>query len=184
MTHSGLQGPSRLRRIGWLAALGLCAALYVLLHIKVTAVHADVVQAERRIVALEEQKLLLETEFLTRANQVQLAAWNRVDFGFTSPTADQFIAGPRELAQFGGPPAVGAPPPIRLAGLRSGEDVPEFPRLVSPLTGEPVDADLLGGAESDSDGIGTIAVAGGPLRMPIAGLPQAVTASAAGFTQR
>ena len=47
MTHSGLQGPSRLRRIGWLAALGLCAALYVLLHIKVTAVHADVVQAER-----------------------------------------------------------------------------------------------------------------------------------------
>ncbi len=183
MTHSGLQGPSRLRRIGWFAALGMCAALYILLHIKVTAVHADVVQAERQIVALERQNMLLETEFLTRANQVQLAAWNRVDFGFTSPTSDQFIASPRQLAQFGGPPPQGAPAPIRLAGLRSGEDVPEFPRLVSPLTGEPVEADLLGEGAQHGDDHGSVAM-GGPLTMPIAGMPQAVTASAADFVQR
>jgi hypothetical protein len=183
MTRSGFHTPSRLRRIGWFAVLGLCIAFFVLLHVKVTAVHADVVQAERRIVALEEQKLLLETEFLTRANQVQLAAWNKVDFGFTSPTADQFIENPRQLAQFGRPAAADAPPPIRLAGLRSGEDVPDFPRLVSPLTGEPIEADVLGEAEAEEAGA-QLTLAPGPLRVPIAGIGQAATASAAGFVPR
>lgn len=155
-------------RIGWLAVLGTCCALYLLLHVKVNAVHSEVVQAERRIVALESANLLLETEFLTRTNQVQLAAWNRVDFGFQSPQADQFIDSERQLASFGMPRGADAPPPIRLAGLRSGEDVPDYPRLVSPLTGEPIEADLLGegqAAESDEG----VAIAQGPLRLPIAG---------------
>ena len=158
----------RMNRIGWLAVLGTCLALYAMLHIKVTAVHADVVQAERQIVRLESQKLLLETELLTRSNQVQLAAWNRVDFGFQSPEADQFIDSPRELASFGMPRAAGAPAPIRLAGMRSGEDVPEFPQLVSPLTGKPVDAAVLADAPADSGHL-AVTVVNGPLRLPIAG---------------
>lgn len=185
MTRSGFNAPPRLRRFGWVAALGICFALYILLHIKVTAVHSDVVQAERRIVQLEEQNLLLETEFLTRANQVQLAAWNRVDFGFISPTADQYIDSARQLAQFGHAPAADAPPPIRLAGLRSGEDVPEFPELISPLTGRPIKANLLADEGGDAGDSGhSPATASGPLRMPIAGLPQFATASAAGVAQR
>ncbi|RJY09006.1 hypothetical protein [Aurantiacibacter aquimixticola] len=160
--------PHPLRRIGWAAALGVCFALYILLHLKVTAVHADVVRAEKEIVRLESKKLLLETEFLTRSNHVQLAAWNRVDFGFQSPEASQFVHGPRQLATFGLPRAADAPAPIRLAGLRSGEDVPDFPRIVSPLTGEPIDPKLLeGGSDSDRGSIATIAP--GPLRLPIAG---------------
>ena len=159
---------ARIRRIGWLAALGVCFALYVLLHVKVNAVHAEVVRAERQIVQLENRNLLLETEFLTRANQVQLAAWNRVDFGYRSPDADQFIASPRQLAMFGLPRSPDAPTPIRLAGMRSGEDVPEFPQLVSPLTGKPIDADLLAD-EKPSDGRLAVAIVQGPLRVPIAG---------------
>lgn len=167
-------GPRGIRRIGWFAALGTCLALYAVLHIKVTAVHADVVRAERQIVFLEEQNMLLETEFLTRSNQVQLAAWNRVDFGFQSPTADQYIEGPRQLAQFGMAPAEGAPAPIRLAGLRSGEDVPEFPQIVSPLTGEPIEANLLEEErEGDSEGSLAVTVSPMPLRIPIAGRAQA-----------
>lgn len=158
---------SRIRRIGWLAALGVCALLYALLHIKVNAVHAEVVRAEREIVRLEHQNLLLETEFLTRSNHVQLAAWNRVDFGFRAPEADQFIDNPRYLARFGMPRAVNAPAPIRLAGMRSGEDVPEFPQLVSPLTGKPIEQDLLA-EESEHAGHLSIRVAPGPLRVPIA----------------
>ncbi|WP_052768809.1 hypothetical protein [Aurantiacibacter marinus] len=167
-------GPRGIRRIGWFAALGACLALYGMLHIKVTAVHADVVRAERQIVFLEEQNMLLETEFLTRSNQVQLAAWNRVDFGFQSPTADQYIDSPRQLAQFGMAPAEGAPPPIRLAGLRSGEDVPEFPQIVSPLTGKPIDANLLEeDRSSEREGTLAVTIAPGPLRIPIAGRAQA-----------
>lgn len=161
----------RIRRIGWLAILGACMALYALLHVKVNAVNADVVQAERRIVFLEEQNMLLETEFLTRSNQVQLAAWNRVDFGFQSPQADQFIDSPRQLASFGMPRAADAPAPIRLAGLRSGEDVPDYPRLVSPLTGREIEADLLEEEHDGDDGDRlAVAIAPGPLRLPIAGV--------------
>ena len=83
---------SKIRRMGWIAVLTLCVVLYAMLHLKVNTVHSEVVQAERQIVALEEQNMLLETEFLTRSSQVRLAAWNRVDFGYQSPTAAQFVA--------------------------------------------------------------------------------------------
>ena len=99
----------RLRRIGWIAALATCFALYLMLHIKVQSVSSEVVRAERQIVALEQQKLLLETEFETRSNQLQLAAWNRVDFGYTAPSAAQFLENERQLASFGSPRGPGAP---------------------------------------------------------------------------
>lgn len=133
---------SRLRRIGWIAALAVCTALYLMLHLKVHSVRSDVVRAERQIVALEQQKLLLETEFETRSNQLQLAAWNRVDFGYTAPSAAQFLENERQLASFGSPRAPGAPEPIRVAG-GAGGDMPSYPKLVSPLTGKPIDEALL-----------------------------------------
>ena len=162
----------RIRRIGWLAALGTCIVLYALLHVKVNAVHAEVVQAERQIVRLEEQNMLLETEFLTRSSQVQLAAWNRVDFGFEAPRAEQFIESPIQLASFGSPRTVDAPEPIRLAGMTSGEDIAEFPKLVSPLTGKPVDERVLAGDEP-SGGHLAVTLAPGPLRVPMSASAQA-----------
>ena len=132
---------SRLRRVGWIAMLAVCTALYLTLHLKVHSVTSEVVRAERKIVALEQQKLLLETEFETRSNQLQLAAWNRVDFGYTAPSAAQFLENERQLASFGSPRAAGAPEPIRVAG--AGGDAPEYPKLVSPLTGKPLDEALV-----------------------------------------
>jgi len=153
---------SKLRRIGWIAALASCAALYLMLHLKVHAVHSEVVRAERQIVALEQQKMLLETEFETRSNQLQLAAWNRVDFGYTAPSAAQFLENERQLASFGRPRAPGAPEPIRVAGGH-GVEAPEYPRLVSPLTGRPIDEALL-----EPEG-STLAAAAdsGTLRIPL-----------------
>jgi hypothetical protein len=142
MTAPGLASRGRLRRIGWIAALTVCAALYLMLHLKVHSVRSEVVRAERRLVALEQQKLLLETEFEVRSNQLQLAAWNRVDFGYTAPSAAQFLENERQLASFGSPRAVGAPEPIRVAG-GAGNEAPAYPKLVSPLTGEPIDEALL-----------------------------------------
>ncbi|MGB3797610.1 MAG: hypothetical protein WA957_15060 [Alteraurantiacibacter sp.] len=176
---------SRIRRIGWIAALGTCILLYALLHVKVNAVHADVVRAEREIVRLENQNLLLETEFLTRSSQVQLSAWNRVDFGFKAPEAEQFLESPLHLASFGSPRSPDAPRPIQLAGMTSGEDVPEFPQLVSPLTGKPVNERVLAG-DAPGDARLAVSLAPGNLRVPIAAAANApiVTVAIAGAGHR
>jgi hypothetical protein len=154
---------SRIRRIGWFAALAVCAMLYVTLHLNVHAVRSEVIRAERQIVALEQEKLLLETEFQTRSNQLQLEEWNRVDFGYSAPTAAQFLDNERQLARFGTPRAPGAPEPIRVAG--SGGEAPEFPRLVSPLTGKPVDEALL--EPEARDNLSGVRLADGTMRIPL-----------------
>lgn len=134
---------SRLRKIGWVAVLVVCTALYLALHLRVNAVKSQVRQAERQIVALEGEKMLLETEFQTRSNQHQLAVWNEVEFGYRAPTADQFIEGERQLAQFGAPPAKGAPAPIRVARAPAPRDNDSaFPSFVSPVSGRAIAAEM------------------------------------------
>ena len=157
---------SRLRRMGWIAVLALCSALYFALHLKVHAVQSEVVRSERQIVALEDEKTLLETEFETRASQEQLASWNRVEFGYAAPTAGQFVENERQLARFGTPRPAGAPEPIRVASLDNGHDAPAYPKFVSPLTGKAVDEKLL---EPDVRRVALVAAhEGGALRIPLA----------------
>lgn len=134
---------ARFRRIGWFAMLGLCTLVYSVLHFQVWSVSSEVRKAERQIVALEEANMLLETEFLTRSSQVKLAAWNRVDLGYSAPLAAQFINSERQLARFAGPRAGDAPAPLRLAGFSEDEEVAPFPQLVSPITGQPIDVALI-----------------------------------------
>lgn len=135
---------SHIRRIGWIAVLGICTALYILLHLKVNTVHSELVRAERQIVQLERQNLLLETEFATRSSQLQLESWNRVEFGYTSPTAQQFIDDERKLAAaFGTPRAAGAPEPIMVASRTGDGDILPFPQVVAPLSGKAVPAGLI-----------------------------------------
>ena len=156
---------SRLRRMGWIAVLALCTGLYLVLHLKVHAVRSDVVRAERQIVQLEQDKLLLETEFETRANQQQLANWNRLEFGYRAPTAEQFVESERKLAQFGVPRGKDAPAPIRVARNDAADGgSPPFPRLVSPLTGKPVASDLLAPPEQDEE---QETISNGPMRVAL-----------------
>jgi hypothetical protein len=114
------------RRIGWIALFIALAGLTFALHVKVQAVYSDVVRAERQIVALEQEKLLLATEFETRASQLQLAAWNRVDFGYSAPTADQFLDAEVQLAALGtrGLPGFGAPVQLARAEAEPSEPQP------------------------------------------------------------
>lgn len=142
----------RTRSIGWAFIFLVCAAVFVGLTLKVNAVRSEVRLAERKIVALEREKRLLETEFETRANQQQLADWNAVDFGYEAPTAGQFMEDERELAQLGAPKAIGAPDPIQMAlgpnaqsnGEESGATIMS---MVSPLTGKPIEE----GADNTTD---------------------------------
>lgn len=136
----------RTRSIGWAFIFLVCATVFIGLTLKVNAVRSEVRLAERKIVALEREKRLLETEFETRANQQQLADWNAVDFGYEAPTAGQFMEDERELAQLGAPKAVGAPDPIQMAlgadkqaqGEEAGVSIMS---MVSPLTGKPIEED-------------------------------------------
>lgn len=111
---------SRLRQIGWLALLAVCIAAFLALTFKVNAVKSDVRIVERQIIAAERSKQMLETEFQTRANQHQLADWNRVEFGYSAPRADQYLEQERELAALGTPRGIGAPKPIRVAMADNG----------------------------------------------------------------
>ncbi len=143
---------ARTRRVGWLALLAICTALYGLLHFQVWSLASEVKKKERQIVALEEHNMLLETEYLTRSSQMQLAAWNRVDFGYSAPRADQFIDNKRQLARFGSHPDDDAPKPMIVASVSMDEQRTPFPRLVSPITGKPLDEALIEPAHNDDEG--------------------------------
>lgn len=129
---------SRLRQIGWAVTMALCVTLFVALTFKVNSVRSEVRLMERRIIALQREKILLETEFETRASQQQLARWNAVDFGYQAPGADQYLEGERQLAALGEPRAVTAPAPIRVARAEDDQQQMKLPAMVSPLTGKPV----------------------------------------------
>lgn len=140
---------SRLRQIGWAICIGIVFGGFMLLTFRVNAVKSEVVRAERQIVVLEREKLALETEFETRANQQQLADWNAIEFGYAPPRADQFLESERQLASFSAPRAPGSPEPIRFAREMEASD---YPALVSPLTGsDEADDDAEDGTGEDGE---------------------------------
>jgi hypothetical protein len=146
---------SQMRSLGWAAVLAVCIALFALLSVRVHAVKSEVLLAERQIIALKRESMLLETEFETRASQRQLVEWNAVEFGFAAPRADQFLDGERQLASLGQPRGPGAPAQIRLARADAADgagDASAGPRpqtaMVSPLSGEKV---TLASAKTEAD---------------------------------
>lgn len=129
---------SRIRQIGWLAVLAVCVAAFVLLSFRVQSVRSEVLLAERQIIGLENEVLMLETEFQTRASQRQLAGWNAVELGYEAPRADQFLENDRQLAALGVPAGVNAPEPIRVAYSDPQGAPTRSTGMVSPITGAPV----------------------------------------------
>lgn len=132
----------RLRQVGWVAVLVVCGALLLALTFKVNAVKSQVRLTERKIVAVKQDTMFLETEFETRANQQQLSNLNTVEFGYQAPSAAQYLEGERQLAALGKPRAPGAPSPIRVAAAADVIEESSFPAMVSPLTGKAMAAEL------------------------------------------
>lgn len=135
---------NRLRSVGWLVLLGLCVAMVLVLAFRVNALRSQIHHAEARIVALKQDKMYLETEFETRANQQQLKTWNDVEFGYAAPLAGQYLEGERQLAAFSVPTVPNAPAPIRVASVDDAVIASAaFPAMVSPLSGKPVDDEVV-----------------------------------------
>jgi hypothetical protein len=131
--------------IVWAVVIAVAAVLLLALTLRVNAVKAQVRLTERRILATKQDKLSLETEFQTRANQQQLAAINAVEFGFKAPGAGQYLDGERQLAALSRPvaPAMtpGLPAPVRMA--RADKPAPgamssggSLPAVLAPLKGQ------------------------------------------------
>ena len=159
---------SRIRQIGWVAVLAACMALFALLSFQVLTVKSAVQLAEREIITLERQTLMLETEFQSRASQRQLAEWNAVELGYKAPRADQFIDNERQLASLGLPAGPDAPSPIRVARADlSGPDA-EPRAMVSPVTGAPVTLASLDASEDAgavfTDAFGDFVIEASPIR--------------------
>ena len=106
---------SRMQRAGWMVVLGVAVAAFLALTFKVNAVRGEVRLAERQIIALKRETLLLETEFQSRASQRQLAQWNEVEFGYIAPRSGQLLESDQRLALLGLPRGSDAPEPIRVA---------------------------------------------------------------------
>ncbi len=145
-----MMNPSQARSLGWVAVLVMCAALVTALSFKVHAVKSQVLLAERQLISLKRETLLLETEFQTRASQRQLAAWNNVEFGYTAPRALQFLDGERQLASLGQLRGPNAPSPIRLARAESADvaDTAQEAPMRSPVSGAKI---TLASAASEKD---------------------------------
>lgn len=142
---------SQARSLGWAAVFAICFALVVALSFKVHAVKSEVLLAERQLIALQRETLLLETEFETRASQRQLAEWNTVEFGYDVPRAGQFLDGERQLASYGERRGPDAPAPIRLASAEGTETVAAAvadAAMRSPVSGAKV---TLASASSEKD---------------------------------
>lgn len=146
-----MMNPSKARSLGWVAVLAICFALVMALSFKVHAVKSEVLLAERQLISLKRETMLLETEFQTRASQRQLAAWNSVEFGYSAPRAGQFLDGERQLASLGQQRDPNAPAPIRLARADSADPAAvarEAPPMRSPISGATV---TLASADSEKD---------------------------------
>jgi hypothetical protein len=105
----------RFRSIGWIALLLVCLALVMVLAFRVNSLRSQVHRTEQQIIALRREKLYLETEVETRANQQQLKLWNDVEFGYVAPSASQYLSSERQLAAFAKSDGPDAPAPIRVA---------------------------------------------------------------------
>jgi hypothetical protein len=126
---------SRLHKIGWAAILTVCFALLTALTFRVNAVKSEVRLVERKLVAVQQQKDLLKTEFEARASQRKLIGLNEQEFGYTAPTSGQYLENERQLAAFSKPRAADAPAPIMVASAERAEG-DSFPSLANPLTGK------------------------------------------------
>jgi hypothetical protein len=141
MASQPIKPGSRLRQASWAAALSAALAMFLALTFHVNAIKSEVRLAERRIVALEREKLRLETEFESRASQRQLAEWNAVEFGYVAPRAGQFLDSEAQLADLGAPRRLDAPAPVRVARAAPPVKEESLADWVSPLTGQPLAAE-------------------------------------------
>jgi hypothetical protein len=92
----------RLKNIGWMALVFLVLIMLYPLSLHVASMHSDLVNVDNKILSTKREISFLQAELRTRASMQQLEEWNDLLYGYSAPTADQFLKGEAELASLGG----------------------------------------------------------------------------------
>lgn len=126
----------KLQGFGLILLVTFCFLIAYPISLKVSATRAELQRVEREIVETRRRNRMLEGDISVLANVQQLDRWNREYLGYVPPSAGQYLAGERALANLDRlrPPADSAPEAPVLAAMRD-EAVP-----VRQLTGR-VDGD-------------------------------------------
>jgi hypothetical protein len=91
----------KLKNLGWIALVLIVAISLYPLSLSVATLRSDLARTESKIVKSKRRIRYLETEFATRASLKQLDLWNELDYGYSAPTADQYLGSERALANLG-----------------------------------------------------------------------------------
>lgn len=92
----------KLKNFGWVALLSFVAVLLYPLSLNVGALRSELIGTDRKILETKREISFLQAELRTRANMGQLAEWNDLLYGYAPPTAEQYLAGERALANLDG----------------------------------------------------------------------------------
>jgi hypothetical protein len=134
-----LMAARKLQGIGLVLLVLMFAMFLYLLSVNVAATRSELARVNADIVKSRDAIRYLESEYAVRASMRQLERWNAENFGYSAPSAEQYLNGERELAALD-----------RLPRAKGANDVaPVLMAMVSPVdlgnrtvsVGEPVATD-------------------------------------------
>lgn len=122
-----LMAARKLQGIGLVLLVLIFAMMLYPVSLKVAATRSELTRVERQIDRTRANIRYLESELAVRASMRQLEQWNAESFGYSAPSASQYLANERQLASLDGLP--------RARG--ANEVAPVLMAMVSPV-GTPV----------------------------------------------
>ena len=123
-----LMAARKLQGIGLVLLVLIFAMALYPVSLKVAATRSELTRIEKQIDRTQSNIRYLESELAVRASMRQLEQWNAESFGYSAPSASQYLANERQLASLDGLP--------RARG--ANEVAPVLMAMVSPVgTPEP-----------------------------------------------
>lgn len=118
-----LMAARKLQGIGLVLLVLVFAMMLYPVSLKVAATRSELAQINKQIAGARDNIRYLESELAVRASMRQLEQWNVESFGYSAPTADQYLSSERQLASLD-----------RLPRARGANDVaPVLMAMVSPV---------------------------------------------------
>lgn len=118
-----LMAARKLQGIGLVLLVLFFAMVLYPVSLKVAATRSELSRIEKQIDRTRDNIRYLESELAVRASMRQLEQWNADTFGYSAPSAGQYLSSERQLASFD-----------RLPRARGANDVaPVLMAMVSPV---------------------------------------------------
>lgn len=118
-----LMAARKLQGIGLVLLVLIFAMMLYPVSLKVAATRSELARIERQIDRTASNIRYLESELAVRASMRQLEQWNAETFGYSAPSASQYLENERQLASLG-----------RVPRARGANDVaPVLMAMVSPV---------------------------------------------------